>query len=108
MLHFTKSRACLKEWKSLFAQGADYVTYDQRYLSVMKAAGTCRFYQLPDQHRIYPSRKDMRLKRSTTIVHNTNTYQAKRIPVHLQQAYFIHLMGNTTYFTAKEGEVETF
>lgn len=99
-----KGHDCLEEWRSLFALGATYATADQRYLVTMKASGTCRFYQLPDAHRIYPTRRDMRLKQSATVVHNTNTYQAQKIPLHLQQGYFDYLLGNHSYFHVDEIE----
>jgi hypothetical protein len=111
LLHYEKSRPCLQEWQSLFAQGADYSKADQRYLVVMKKTqqqqqNQCKMWQLPDYHRLYPTRKEMRLKRSSTIVHNTNTYQATRIPYHVQQAYFAYLVGtNSSYFTAEELEI---
>lgn len=106
LLHHKYSRVCLKEWNNLFRVGADYVTYDQRYLVTMNMAKPrlCKFWKLPDHHRIYPSRKDMRLKRSATIVHNTNTYNAKKVPVHVQRDYFTYLL-NTTQYTTEELEL---
>ena len=73
---------------------------------VMKSSQTCKFYQLPDVHRLYPTRKDMRLKVSATIVHNTNTYQAENIPYHVQQPYFAYLLGNVTFLDSYE--LQTF
>lgn len=108
MLHHIQSRPCLLEWQSLFALGADYSKADQRYLVVMKQAKTCKLWQLPDYHRMYPTRKDMRLKQSSTIVHNTNTYQAQRLPYHIQKDYFNYLMGNQSYFTSSTDALETF
>lgn len=59
----------------------------------------CKFWQLPDSHRLYPTRKEMRLKKSTTIIHNTNTFGAKKIPLHLQESYFAHLLNTTAFST---------
>jgi hypothetical protein len=121
VLHHVHSRACLAEWQHLFAMGADYVKYDQRYLVVMKqkrdkqqqqqpnnnmmsSLNLCKFWELPAAHRLYPNRKDMRVKHSATVVHNTNTYNAKKIPLHVQQAYFGYLL-NTTAFTTDRIEL---
>ena len=97
VLHRNRSRACLQEWNHLFLEHADWGVYDQRYLRDIRANGQCNIYVLEDHHRLYPTWKDMRLFLSATIVHNTNSYNAKKIPPHVQAKYFAHLVPDYYY-----------
>lgn len=101
ILHRERSRPCLAEWKELMDDGSSWGVYDQRFLRDLRAEGNCKIHVLPDHHRLYPSWKDMRLLQSATIVHNTNSYNAKKIPAKVQAAYFSHLL-NTTSFSKLE------
>ena len=100
LLHRQKSRQCLKEWRYYFDDGAEWAVYDQRHLRSLEE---CKIHKLPEWHRMYPTWKDMRTKRSTTVIHNTNTYGSHKIPEHVQRKYFEHLLG-----TAEFSEVEHF
>ena len=112
LLHTQYSKSCLSRWKDLFDAGATYAKYDQRYLQVMKQERSkqtkqwhlCKFYQLPTHHRIYPSKQNMLNKKSTTVIHNTNTYMAKKIPIDIQNSYFTYLL-NTTEFNSEQKEL---
>eukprot|EP00934_Nitzschia_sp_Nitz4_P005568 Nitzschia sp. Nitz4//scaffold201_size42423//7260//8360//NITZ4_007368-RA/size42423-processed-gene-0.10-mRNA-1//1//CDS//3329541314//5558//frame0 len=97
ILHRQRSRECLEEWNQLLLQGADWGVYDQRFLRDIRANGKCKIHTLPDFHRLYPTWKDMRLLLSATIVHNTNSYNAQKIPPQVQASYFSYLLNSTEY-----------
>jgi hypothetical protein len=99
LMHRTHSRPCLLKWKRLFDVGASWASYDQRHLRDIHDA--CKIYKLPDSHRLYPTWKDMRTKISATFVHNTNSYNALKIPARVQKDYFEYLL-NTTAFSELE------
>lgn len=97
LLHRKRSRRCLQDWRRLLEDGSSWAVYDQRFLRDLREDGHCKIHILPDHHRIYPTWKDMRLLQSTTIVHNTNSYNAKKIPPKVQASYFTHLLQNDQF-----------
>lgn len=109
ILHRERSRPCLQEWNTLFLENADWGVYDQRYLRDIRSNGQCKIHVLPDYHRLYPTWKDMRMLVSrATIVHNTNSYNARKIPAHVQATYFAHLLPDFVDKGRGPEEVELF
>jgi hypothetical protein len=101
MLHTKYSKPCLQLWQQLFDDRSTWALYDQRHLRDLHASTTCSIYTLPDHHRLYPNRKEMRTLQSATIVHITNTYGSLNTPEHVQRAYFEYLL-TTFRFSAIE------
>jgi hypothetical protein len=101
MLHTQNSKPCLKLWRRLFDDRSTWAVYDQRHLRDLHASTACTIYTLPDHHRLYPNRKEMRTFQSATIVHITNTYGSLTTPEHVQRAYFEYLL-TTNRFSAIE------
>jgi hypothetical protein len=92
MLHIQYSKPCLQLWQQLFDDRSTWAVYDQRHLRDLHTSTACTIHTLPDHHRIYPTRKEMRTLQSATIVHITNTYGSLNTPEHVQRAYFEYLL----------------
>jgi hypothetical protein len=102
MLHTQYSKPCLRMWQHLFDDRSTWAVYDQRHLRDLHESVECTIYTLPDHHRLYPNRKEMRTYQSATIVHITNTYGSLNTPEHVQRAYFEYLLPRSRFSVSIE------
>jgi hypothetical protein len=100
-MHRQKSQFCVSRWRHFF-DTSPHTLRDQSLLRKLKKfAPNCHLHHLsPSTECLYPNWREMRLlqnENKATFVHNTNTYGSIKIPNHVQERYFAHLL-NTTQF----------
>jgi hypothetical protein len=122
-MHRQLSTYCLERWRHFF-DVSPHTLRDQSLLRKLKKfVPHCHLQQLqPTSELLYPTWKDMRLlslvpttntntttttttantnANNATFIHNTNTYGSTKIPDHVQERYFAHLL-KTTQFSKVE------